>query len=172
MILQLSVDSHSVISGIDSTFTFLRQRDIDFYILTNDASRAPLELASAYLEAGLAEVTEEKIISSSMLACEYLRNKIRSGPVAFVGTDASSHYVETAGLAAISIQDLELDDAAEIQALVFLDDEGFHWEKTLNHSVNLLRGPGIFPSSLPTRTPPTPSRATTSRLLWVLLPTW
>ena len=107
-----------------------------------------------------------------MLACEYLRNKIRSGPVAFVGTDASAHYVETAGLAAISIQDLELDDAAEIQALVFPDDEGFHWEKTLNHSVNLLRGPGIFPSSLPTRTPPTPSRATTSRLLWVLLPTW
>ncbi len=52
MILQLSVDSHSVISGIDSTFTFLRQRDIDFYILTDDASRAPLELASAYLEAG------------------------------------------------------------------------------------------------------------------------
>ncbi len=159
MILQLSVDSHSVISGIDSTFTFLRQRDIDFYILTDDASRAPLELASAYLEAGLAEVTEEKIISSSMLACEYLRNKIRSGPVAFVGTDASAHYVGTAGLTAISI-------------LVFLDDEGFHWEKTLNHSVNLLRGPGIFPSSLPTRTPPTPSRATTSRLLWVLLPTW
>jgi HAD superfamily hydrolase (TIGR01450 family) len=128
-----------IIPGIGDTFAFLRDHDIDFYILTNDASRSPLELASAYLDAGLAQIGEQKIISSGMLAREYLSSKVKSGMVACVGTDMSTRYVETAGLTTVSIQDLDLKDTDEVRALVFLDDEGFDWATALNHAVNLLR---------------------------------
>ncbi len=132
-----------VIPGIENTFAFLRDNGISFYIVTNDASRSPLKLASAYIDAGLREITEEKIISSGMLAREFLHNKVKSGLVAYVGTAVSAHYVETAGLKTISIEDLDPEQADDVTALVFLDDEGFHWEPGLNHAINLLRSRNI-----------------------------
>lgn len=132
-----------IIDGIEQTFTFLRQHGIDFYIVTNDASRSPLRLAAAYIEAGLQDITEEKIISSGMLAREYLHNKVKTGVVAYVGTSVSAHYVETAGLTTISIQELDPEHADDVRALVFLDDEGFDWDPGLNHAINLLRARNI-----------------------------
>lgn len=132
-----------IIPGIEDTFGFLRQRDIDFYILTNDASRSPERLASVYVDAGLEGIPEEKIISSGMLAREFLHHKVREGRVAYVGTPVSAHYVETPGLTTISIQDLDPDNADDIAALVFLDDEGFDWYAGLNHAINLLRNRNI-----------------------------
>jgi len=132
-----------IIPGIEHTFAFLRERDIDFYIVTNDASRSPLKLAAAYIDAGLTEVTEEKIISSGMLAREFLHNKVKSGRVAYVGTDISAHYIKTAGLTTVPIQDLDPENSDDVKALVFLDDEGFDWEPALNHAINLLRGRNI-----------------------------
>ena len=46
--------------GLDETFAFLERQDIAFQVLTNDASRAPEQLASAYRQAGLTAVTAEK----------------------------------------------------------------------------------------------------------------
>jgi HAD superfamily hydrolase (TIGR01450 family) len=132
-----------IIPGIEQTFAFLRERGIDFYIVTNDASRSPMKLASAYIDAGLTEITEEKIISSGMLAREFLHNKVKSGQVAYFGTDTSAHYVETAGLTTVAIQDLDPEQSDDVRALVFLDDEGFNWEPGVNHAINLLRGRNI-----------------------------
>ena len=128
-----------VIPGIENTFDFLDERGIDYYVLTNDASRSPEELARAYQVKGIASITTEKIVSSGMLAHDWLKLKIKSGRVAYLGTDESAHYIESAGLKTMPIGKLDLDDLDDIRCLVFLDDEGFDWNNDINKVINLLR---------------------------------
>jgi HAD superfamily hydrolase (TIGR01450 family) len=132
-------NSRGILEGIDRTFDFLLGADIDFYIVTNDASRSPQRLAAAYIEQGLAMVDANRIISSGMLATEYLRLKVKTGSVAYLGTEASAHYLQEVGLDTLSIADVDLDQCEDINALVFLDDEGFDWNRDINKIVNLLR---------------------------------
>ena len=132
-------NSRGMLAGIDRTFDFLLESDIDFYIVTNDASRSPQRLAAAYIEQGLAMVDANRIISSGMLATEYLRLKVKTGSVAYLGTEASAHYLQEVGLDTLSIADVNLDQCEDINALVFLDDEGFDWNRDINKIVNLLR---------------------------------
>ena len=132
-------NSGGILEGIDRTFDFLLEADIDFYIVTNDASRSPQRLAAAYIEQGLAMVDADRIISSGMLATEYLRLKVKTGSVAYLGTEASAHYLQEVGLDTLSIADVDLDQCEDINALVFLDDEGFDWNRDINKIVNLLR---------------------------------
>lgn len=128
-----------LLPGIEATFDLLDSLKINYYILTNDASRGPKELALAYQKKGLSHISHENVISSGMLAREYLRYKVKSGTVAYLGTRQSAHYIETLGLKTISIADLLPEHAPEISALVFLDDEGFDWTGDINKVVNLLR---------------------------------
>ncbi len=133
-------NSMGLIPGIHKTFDYLTEKGIDFYVLTNDASRGPKDLAFAYHERGLNHITEEKIISSGMLARDYLRLKVNNGGrVAYLGTAKSAHYLEETGLKAISIEDVDINDIDGINALVFLDDEGFDWYHDINKLVNLIR---------------------------------
>lgn len=131
--------SSGLIPGIKGTFEYLINQNIDFYILTNDASRGPKALAESYHRAGLKYVTEDKIISSGMLARDYLRLKVNDGTVAYLGTEESAHYLEETGLHALSIADLNINDVNGVNALVFLDDEGFDWSLDINKLINLLR---------------------------------
>ena len=132
-------NSLGLLEGIDRTFDFLLDLDIDFYVVTNDASRSPKRLAEAYIEQGLTVVDASRIISSGMLATEYLRLKVKKGGVAYLGTEASAHYLQEVGLHTMSIADLDLESCDDINALVFLDDEGFDWNRDINKIVNLLR---------------------------------
>lgn len=127
------------IEGVENTMNYLREKGTGFYVLTNDASRSPEELSDAFQKLGLTDITPDKIISSGMLAHEYLKYKVKRGTVAYLGTSQSAHYIETLGLKTLSIHDMELDQAEEIEALVFLDDEGFDWNHDINKVVNLLR---------------------------------
>ncbi|MBV6648015.1 MAG: TIGR01459 family HAD-type hydrolase [Cyclobacteriaceae bacterium] len=128
-----------LLPGVLEMFQYLDERKIDYYILTNDASRSPLLLAESYQKYDLKQITEDKIISSGMLATEYLKLKVASGTLAYVGTELSAHYLEDLGLHAISIADVDLTLSEDIGALVFLDDEGFDWSNDVNKCVNLLR---------------------------------
>jgi len=128
-----------LIPGIERTFNFLIENNIDYYILTNDASRSPEQLADRYVSRGINAITPDRIISSGMLAREYLQYKVKHGTVAYLGTEDSAHYIETAGLKTISIDKLDLNDLDHISALVFLDDEGFDWKHDVNKVINLLR---------------------------------
>ncbi|UXP32985.1 HAD-IIA family hydrolase [Reichenbachiella agarivorans] len=132
-------NSSGMIPHIEKTFEYLINNNIEFYILTNDASRGPKSLAKSYIDAGLTMINEDKIISSGMLAREYLKTKVADGKVAYLGTKQSAHYLEETGLKALSIADLDLNNIADVNALVFLDDEGFDWHTDLNKLVNLLR---------------------------------
>ncbi|SFE64343.1 HAD-IIA family hydrolase [Sunxiuqinia elliptica] len=128
-----------IIPGVENTFDFLDEQGIDYYILTNDASRSPEALAQVYQDKGMVGITTDKIISSGMLAHDWLKLKIKSGRVAYLGTEQSAHYIEKAGLETLSINRLNLEDVDDIKCLVFLDDEGFDWNDDINKVINLLR---------------------------------
>ncbi len=128
-----------IIPGVENTFDFLDEHGINYFVVTNDSSRGPEGLADGYIRRGIKSLTPDKIISSGMLARDWLGLKIKSGTVAYLGTGDSAHYIETAGLDTLPIKDIDLNDIDHIKCLVFLDDEGFDWNEDINRVINLLR---------------------------------
>ncbi len=132
-------NSGGLIEGVPDTLSFLEEHNIDYYVLTNDASRSPQQLAKKYDDFGIPQITADRIVSSGMLARDYLIQKVRSGAVAYLGTNNSAHYLEELGLQTVPIRALDLEFCDNINCLVMLDDEGFDWNHDLNKTVNLLR---------------------------------
>ena len=128
-----------LIAGADLTIQLIQEMGLEMYVLTNDASRSPQLLAEKFNEMGLPTIDASHIISAGMMAKEYLDFKIKGGRVVYLGTEDAAHYIEEAGLATVSITDLNLDELDDVSALVFLDDEGFDWNTDINKTVNLLR---------------------------------
>jgi len=129
-----------LIPGIASTFEYLEEKGIYYYILTNDSSRSPEALAQWYQDRGLHYVTTDKILSSGMLAMEFFKAKISNGhAVAYLGTEKSAHYIETANLKTIPVRNIDLNHIDHIESFAFLDDEGFNWNDDINKTINLLR---------------------------------
>ncbi|GAB3906047.1 HAD-IIA family hydrolase [Mucilaginibacter boryungensis] len=128
-----------LVPGIENTFAYLESQNKEYYIVTNDASRSPFQLAESYHKKGLTAITQDRIISSGMLAKEYLDLKVPEGIVAYLGTPDSAHYIESSGLHTLPVSELDDVNINEVSALVFLDDEGFDWFNDLNKCVNLLR---------------------------------
>ncbi len=129
-----------LIPAIENTFEYLENKGIYYYILTNDSSRSPDALAKWYQDRGLHYITTDKILSSGMLAMEFFKAKISNGnAVAYLGTENSAHYIETAGLKTIPVRDIDLNHIDHIESFAFLDDEGFNWSDDINKTINLLR---------------------------------
>lgn len=130
-----------IIPGVERTFDFLDENGINYFVLTNDSSRGPEGLADGYIRRGIKSLTPDKIISSGMLARDWLALKMKKGTVAYLGTGDSAHYIETAGngLETLAIRDIDLNNTDHIKCLVFLDDEGFDWNHDINKVINLLR---------------------------------
>jgi HAD superfamily hydrolase (TIGR01450 family) len=130
--------SSGVMSGVTDVLAWLRGTGKDLYVVTNDASRSPTAMAAAYVHPGQGElISPGRIISSGLLAKDFLRAKVRQGRVAYLGKEASAFYIESAGLEPIPIASCTPQD--DPRALVLLDDEGFDWFYDLNRAVNLLR---------------------------------
>lgn len=130
---------NGLIPGIIETFDYLSASDKEYYIVTNDASRSPMQLAESYHRMGLHAIDHERIISSGMLAKEYLDLKVNDGIVAYLGTENSAHYIERAGLQALPVSAIDDSNINQVNALVLLDDEGFDWFADINRTVNILR---------------------------------
>ena len=128
-----------LIDGVQQTVDFIRERGIALRILTNDASRSQHEQFASFRRLGLQGIEEEEIITSGMLAKQYLQHKVRSGRVAYLGTESAASYILESGNTSIPAREVDLDKADEIDAFVFLDDEGFDWNRDINTTVNLLR---------------------------------
>jgi len=129
-----------LIPGIINTFEYLDKKGIKYYILTNDSSRSPEMLAQWYQDRGVYQVTADKILSSGMVAMEYFKLKVSNGnAVAYLGTENSAHYIETAGLTTVAVKNIDLNHIDHIESFAFLDDEGFNWNEDINKAINLLR---------------------------------
>jgi HAD superfamily hydrolase (TIGR01450 family) len=128
-----------LVPGIQKTFEYLLAQGKEYYIVTNDASRSPVQLAESYHKHGLNQITPDRIVSSGMLTKEYLDLKVDDGIVAFLGTPESSHYIDSSGLHTLPVSAITPDNIDKVNALIFLDDEGFDWCSDLNKTVNILR---------------------------------
>ncbi len=128
-----------LLPGIENTFDYLKEHGQDYYIVTNDASRSPKQLAESYHKLGLYIITEDRIISSGMITKEYIDLKVDGGIVAYLGTKNSAHYLEGNGIKLLPVNEIDDSNIGDVNALVLLDDEGFDWFEDLNKTVNLLR---------------------------------
>jgi len=130
---------HGLVPGIEKTFAYIEKQQKEYYIVTNDASRSPQQLAESYHKLGLQAITPDRIISSGMLAKEYLDLKVNNGIVAYLGTNNSAHYIDSSGLHTLPVSAINYTNIDQVNALVLLDDEGFNWFDDLNKTINILR---------------------------------
>lgn len=128
-----------LIEGVQNTIKFLRDEGIIFRVLTNDASRSQQQQAEVFDQLGLKDLYVDEIITSGMLAKQFLEHKIKDGKIGYLGTDNSADYILQSGLQHIAAKDLDLDNLDDISAFVFLDDEGFDWNYDIDKTVNFLR---------------------------------
>lgn len=128
-----------LIEGVPAMLDALHQTGIDYYVLTNDASRGPELMKENFKKIGLDNIPIEKVVTSGMMAKEYLKNKVPEGKVAYLGPKRSAYYIESLGLEAVHIEALPKHDPQTIKAFLFLDDEGYDWAPSINLCINLLR---------------------------------
>ncbi len=128
-----------IFANVNEMFSFLESKNISSFLLTNDASRSPQQLADKFIEAGIHSLTSDKVISSGMLAREFIQRKISGGTIVYLGTESSAEYIQMDGVKTVNIHDVNLDVDDNYQLLVLLDDEGYDWNRDLSKTVNLLR---------------------------------
>lgn len=128
-----------LIAGVQDSIEFIRDQGIALRVLTNDASRSQQQQVEVFEKIGLEGLKEEEIITSGMLARQFLELKIRTGKIAYLGTENSASYILKFGLEAVPVSEIDLDNSRDISAFVFLDDEGFDWNRDINKTVNFLR---------------------------------
>jgi HAD superfamily hydrolase (TIGR01450 family) len=128
-----------LIVSADQVIEKLREQGKIVRLLTNDASRSPQRQAEKFRKLGFEDIAGDEIITSGMMARQFLEDKNIRGKVAYLGTPASAQYILHANREAIAVGQIDLDDADDIGAFVFLDDEGFDWNFDINTTINLLR---------------------------------
>lgn len=128
-----------LISGVQESIKFVRDEGIALRVLTNDASRSQQQQIEVFDKIGLKGLKENEIVTSGMLARQFLELKIRTGKIAYLGTENSAGYILKFGLEAVPVSEIDLDNSRDISAFVFLDDEGFDWNRDINKTVNFLR---------------------------------
>lgn len=132
-----------LIQGVEESIQQLRSDGKLIRVLTNDASRSPTLQVAKFQKAGLTKIKEEEVITSGMMAQQFLEQKIKGGKVAYLGTRDSAYYIHQAGLESLHISEVDLSAVEDISAFVFLDDEGFDWNTHISTTVNLLRRKNI-----------------------------
>jgi len=131
-----------IIDGVKETIDCLKDNGIIFRILTNDASRSQEQQSANFLKLGL-EIDPSEIITSGVMAKQFLQHKILDGRIAYLGTENSAQYILQSGLEHVAVRDVNVDAIDEISAFVFLDDEGFDWNTDINKTVNILNKKNI-----------------------------
>ncbi|HEY6877780.1 MAG TPA: HAD-IIA family hydrolase [Polyangiales bacterium] len=127
-----------VIDGVIDVLAGLKAEGKELFVVTNDSSRSPKKMSQLYVHPEAGEIfPEDRIISSGMLARDFLRAKVRMKKVAYLGKPDSAFYIQSAGLTAVPISECTPD--TDIGAIALLDDEGFNWQQDINNAINLLR---------------------------------
>jgi HAD superfamily hydrolase (TIGR01450 family) len=134
------VKNHNgLISGVEKTISWIKSENKTFRLLTNDASRSQQQQMQSLASLGLPGIELHEIVTSGMMARQFLEQKIKSGRIAYLGTENSAEYILQSGLQHVPVSEVDLNDIEDISAFVFLDDEGFDWNIDINKTVNLLR---------------------------------
>ena len=127
-----------VMDGVLDLLADLKREGKELFIVTNDASRSPRKMSHAYMHQEFGElIAEDRVISSGLLARDFLRSKVKGGRVAYLGKRDSAWYIESAGLVPVPLSECSMHE--DVGALALLDDEGFDWQPDINRAINLLR---------------------------------
>lgn len=129
---------NGLIPNVQQTIDHIRNSGKTLRILTNDASRSPEQQAERFAKQGL-ELDSSEIVTSGMMAQMFLEEKVKTGKVAYLGTENSAKYISKANLEPIAVANVDFNHLEEISAMAFLDDEGFDWNTDINKTINLLR---------------------------------
>lgn len=133
-----------MIEGVKEMLQFLKQEDIEFYIITNDASRSPELLAESYHEAGIELIQAESLVSSAMMSVDFLKENIHPGStVAYLGRETSEYYIRLADLIPVRIEDVKSSDYAKLGAVMLFDDGGYEFHPCVNKALNVIRGTDV-----------------------------
>ena len=127
------------IEGAREIIDEVRRRDMPMRVLTNDASRSQIQQSKGFNKIGLDDIEPHEIITSGMMARQYLELKKPTGLIAYLGTEAAAEYILEAGLQTIPVSNITDDRMEDVKVMVFLDDEGFDWNVDINNTLNLLR---------------------------------
>lgn len=131
-------NSSGLLEGVLEQLVGLKRRGVELYVLTNDASKSPEAMIGSYEHPTLGNPFEPRqIVSSGRLAQAYLNRTLGSGRVAYFGKPTSAHYIAEAGLEPLPVS--QCNSQESVDALAFLDDEGFDWSSGLNTALNLIR---------------------------------
>ncbi len=128
-----------LIEGVNETLQFLREQGIIVKVLTNDASRSRKQQVELFKSMGLNNLTVNDIITSGTLARLFLEDKKIKGKIGYLGTENAADYILHIDRDSVPISSINLEDCDDINAFVFLDDEGFDWNVDINKTINLLR---------------------------------
>ncbi len=132
------------IDGVKEMLSFLLQNNIEFYIITNDASRSPQLLAEAYHNDGIDFIKAENMVSSAMMAEAFLKENIKPGStVAYLGRPTSEYFIKNADLVPVKIETLNNDDFQKLGAIMLFDDSGYDFKTGINKTLNAIRGTDI-----------------------------
>ncbi len=131
-----------IIEGAEKTLDYIHEHQKKYRVLTNDASSPPERLSDKFVRNGI-HILPHRIITSGMMARNFLETKTINGKILYLGTEHSSEYIMSAQKEKVSVSELQPEQADEIGCVVFLDDEGYNWQKDINKVVNLLRNNSI-----------------------------
>lgn len=132
-----------MIPGARETIEAFRRAGKTIRILTNNAARSQEGAALRLESLGLPGFSPDEIITSGMMARQYLEAKSPGGRAAYLGTEDAAEYIVQAKLRPVPISDVDLENIGDITAMVFLDDEGYDWNTDINKTINLLRKKSI-----------------------------
>lgn len=114
-----------VIDGVLPALAELKRDGKELFLVTNDSSRSPKKMSQLYVHEEFGEIfPEDRVISSGMLARDFLRAKVKARTVAYFGKPDAAYYISSAGFTPIPLS--ECTPATEVGALALLDDEGFN----------------------------------------------
>ena len=130
---------HGLIPGAVDCVDRLRRSGKQLRVLTNNAARSPQMASERLAYYGLHGISPDEIITSGSTTRQFLQQKIKSGQVAYLGTEKSAAYIISAGLEAIPVSEVDMNNLEELKAVAFLDDEGYDLNTDITKVINLLR---------------------------------
>lgn len=127
-------DSAHALPGAAELLAQLRERDIDHYVVTNDASRLPATIAARLAGLGLGALQPEQIITSGSLLAPYFEQHGLAGARCVVlGPADSEAYVRAAGGEVVAVSDDVVCDA-----VVVCDEAGYPFLATVEDVLSAL----------------------------------
>ncbi len=135
---------HGMIEGVKEMLESLKAQGIEFYIITNDASRSADLMAKVYQDEGIDVVQPENMISSAMISAEFLKENINPGQkVAYLGRETSAYFIREADLIPVKIETVEEKEYEELGAIMLFDDSGYEFKEGLNKTLNAIRNTDV-----------------------------